>query len=76
MYTNLEQEGFMRLPEVLRIIPISKTQWWEGVRDGRYPKSVKLGPRTTAWLVSDIRKLVKQLSNGVAGFETTHASDE
>jgi len=62
MYENPEPEGFMRLPEVLRVIPISKTAWWEGVRSGRYPQSVKLGPRTTAWRVSDIRALVQQLA--------------
>jgi len=26
---------------------------------GRYPKPVKLGPRTTAWRVSDIRALIE-----------------
>ncbi|GAV20825.1 hypothetical protein MMIC_P1800 [Mariprofundus micogutta] len=51
----------MRLPEVLRIIPVSKTQWYEGVRNGRYPKGISLGPRTTAYRVSDIRKLVDEL---------------
>jgi len=61
MYNNSEPDGFMRLPEVLRVIPISKTAWWEGVRSGRYPQSVKLGPRTTAWRVSDIRKLIDAL---------------
>ena len=61
MYDLPEPEGFMRLPEVLRVIPVSKTAWWEGIRSGRYPQSVKLGPRTTAWRVSDIRKLVEEL---------------
>jgi len=61
MYESPEPEGFMRLPEVLRVIPVSKTSWWEGVRSGRYPQSIKLGPRTTAWRVSDIRKLIDSL---------------
>ena len=39
--------GLLRLPQVLSIIPISKSAWWEGCRTGRYPKPVKLGPRTT-----------------------------
>ena len=41
--------GLLRLPQVLSIIPISKSAWWEGCRTGRYPKPVKLGPRTTVW---------------------------
>ncbi|HXD35423.1 MAG TPA: AlpA family phage regulatory protein, partial [Rhodanobacter sp.] len=32
--------------------------WWNGVRSGRFPKPVKLGPRTTAWRVEDIRALI------------------
>ena len=59
-----EPEGFMRLPEVLRIIPVSKTAWWEGIRQGRFPAGVSLGPRTTAWRVSDIRKLCDELGSG------------
>lgn len=35
-------------------IPISKTSWWNGVKDGRFPKPVKLGPRTTVWYEDEI----------------------
>lgn len=55
-------QGFLRLPEVLRILPISKSAWWAGVKSGRYPKPVKLGVRTTAWIRSDIQSLVQALS--------------
>ena len=46
--------GLLRLPQVLSMIPISKSAWWEGCRTGRYPKPVKLGPRTTVWRAEDI----------------------
>jgi predicted DNA-binding transcriptional regulator AlpA len=55
--------GFLRLPLVLAIIPISKSAWWEGCRTGRYPKPVKLGPRTTVWKAADITALVECLGN-------------
>lgn len=58
---DAHNEGFMRLPEVLAVIPVSKSAWWEGIRSGRYPGGVKLGPRTTAWRRSDIRALCQQL---------------
>jgi predicted DNA-binding transcriptional regulator AlpA len=61
MHNNQDIEGFMRLPEVLRIIPVSKTAWWEGIRNGRYPVGIKLSRRTTAWRVTDIRKLCEEL---------------
>ena len=58
----LQETGFIRLKEVLKLIPVGKTSWWEGVRTGRYPQSVKLGPRTTAWRVEDIRAFIDQPS--------------
>ena len=55
-------EGFLRLRDVLQLIPVSKSSWWAGVKTGRYPKSVKLGPHTTAWRVEDIRLLIEQVT--------------
>jgi predicted DNA-binding transcriptional regulator AlpA len=55
---TLPLEGYARLPQVLATYPVSKSTWWAGVKSGRYPKPVKLGPRTTAWRVSDIRALI------------------
>lgn len=62
MSSMLTETTFLRLPQVLAIIPISKSAWWQGCKDGRFPKPVKLGPRTTAWRSSDIAALVEQLS--------------
>ena len=60
--SNLENESLLRLPQVLKIIPISKRAWWQGCKDGRYPKPIKLGPRTTVWKASDISAFMRQLS--------------
>lgn len=51
-------EGFIRLPTVLRILGVGRTSWWNGIKVGRYPKPVKLGPRTAVWRVEDIRALI------------------
>lgn len=56
--TNLPPIGFVRLPTILAIYPVSAATWWKMVADGRAPKPVKLGPRTTAWRASDIRDLL------------------
>lgn len=59
----LPQEGFVRLPQVLHVLGIGKTSFWDGVKSGRFPLSpVKLGPRTTAWKVEEIRALITRLS--------------
>ena len=56
---QLPSEGFMRLPTILAVLPIGKSTFWAGVASGRFPQPVKLGPRTTAWKVSDIRQLLE-----------------
>mgnify|MGYP002785009984 CR=1 FL=1 len=58
----LPETGFLRLPDVLRLFPIGKSTWWAGVKSGRFPKPVKLGPRTTAWRAEEIFHLIKNLS--------------
>lgn len=63
MFTSIPATGFLRLPQILTIFPISKSAWWEGCRTGRYPKPIKLGPRTTVWRAEDIAALVASLSN-------------
>ncbi len=72
---QLPETGFLRLPQIIGdkhsnppippVIPISRSSWWQGIKDGRYPKPIKLGPRTTAWRVEDIRALVTRTSEGV-----------
>jgi len=40
------------------LLPISRSTWLNGVREGKFPKPVKLGPKTTVWRVEDIRALI------------------
>jgi len=42
------------------ILPVSRSSWWSGVRSGRYPQPVKLGPRTTAWRGHEIQKILDE----------------
>ena len=63
MKDQLPLSGFMRLPQILQLIPISKSAWWQGCRDGRFPKPVKLGPKTTAWRVEDIAALIERIGS-------------
>ena len=63
MQPQIPTFGFLRLPQVLAIVPISKSAWWEGCRTGRYPKPIKLGPRTTVWRAEDIAAFIENLGN-------------
>ena len=60
--TTIPETGFLPLPQVLTIIPVSRSTWWAGIREGRYPSPVKLGPRATAWRAEDVRELIERLS--------------
>jgi predicted DNA-binding transcriptional regulator AlpA len=58
-------EGLVRLRDILAPrgpLPVSKSTWWAGVKSGRYPQPIKLGPRITAWHVADIIRLCQHLS--------------
>lgn len=67
---QLPEVGYLRLPQIVgdeqrnipAIIPVSKSAWWAGVKTGRYPKSFKLGPRTTVWRVADVMLLLSETS--------------
>jgi prophage regulatory protein len=62
---ELPTVGFLRLSSILSPrgpIPVGKSTWWAGVKTGRFPKPIKLGPRTTAWKVEDIRDLIDKAS--------------
>jgi prophage regulatory protein len=60
----------LRLPEIIgdkkanppipAKIPVSKTTWWAGVKTGRFPPPVKLGPRITAWREEQIDRIPEQ----------------
>ena len=65
--SSIPAYGFLRLPQVLAIFPISKSAWWEGCRTGRYPKPVKLGPRTTVWKAEDIAAFIERVDSQQQG---------
>ena len=52
-------DKLVRLKEVLTLLPISSASWWNGVRAGKYPQGIKLGPKTTCWRLSEIIALAE-----------------
>ena len=61
---DLPKTGFLRLPQVLSLVPVSRSTWWAGVRERRFPQPVKLGERCTAWKAEDIADLISKLGKG------------
>lgn len=64
MSTN-EISGTKRLLRIAEIIapggpvPVGKSTWWDGVRQGRFPQPIKLGPRVTVWRSEDIEAFLE-----------------
>lgn len=66
---QLPQQGYLRLKQIIgcskstppipALIPVGKSTWWAGIKSGRFPEPLKLGPRTTVWRVEDIRHLIE-----------------
>ncbi len=61
----IKADGFLRLPEVLAIIPVSASTWWAGIRSGRFPAGIRVSARCTVWKSEQIRETVARLGKGV-----------
>lgn len=57
----LPEIGLIKLKTVLTLIPVSKTTWFSGIKKGIYPKPIKIGVRSSAWDVQEIRRLIDEL---------------
>jgi predicted DNA-binding transcriptional regulator AlpA len=59
----LPETGFLRLKQVLQLIPYKKTAWYAGLKAGRFPKPVPLGDRARGYRAEDIATLIKRLGS-------------
>jgi len=55
-------ERLLRLPEVLTIIPVSRSEWYRRLATGDAPQPVKLGPRVRAWRLSDVHDYLNRIA--------------
>lgn len=54
---------FLRLPEVIRRTGYKKASIYNMVRNGEFPKSVKIGPRAVAWDSNEIEAWIVSKKN-------------
>ena len=52
----LEEASFLRLREVKAFTSLGKTSIYEMIRDRSFPAPVRLGPRSVAWVRSELRQ--------------------
>src|SRR3989304_1231778 len=52
-------DRLLRLPQVLQIIPVSKSTWWSWCKTGRAPKPIRLTAGCTCWRRSEILAMTR-----------------
>jgi len=57
----LKYTALIKLPDVLQLYPVSRASWYNGIKLGKYPPPIKIGPRSSAWRLSDINKLIEDV---------------
>jgi len=57
-----QQDSLLRVvPHITARMGISRSGWWKGVKDGKFPPGIKLSPRVTVWKSSEIDSLIASL---------------
>lgn len=59
-------DSFMRVPSITERMGVSRSYWWKGVKDGKFPQGVKLSARVTVWRASQIDSLINSLGKVAA----------
>jgi prophage regulatory protein len=52
------EERLIKLPEVLSMVGMQKTAWYDGIAAGKYPQPIRRSRRDTVWRLSVIQKLI------------------
>ena len=60
-----KRDRLIRLKEVLELIPVSKSTFWNWVASGRAPAPIRLG-RCTCWKLSSILEMMDNKDTKVA----------
>ena len=57
--TLMIEKKIVRFKELRKIIPLSRTSIYRKVKDGVFPKPIKLGTLAIGWLESDINEWIE-----------------
>jgi prophage regulatory protein len=58
--------ALIRIPQILKVMPVSKSKFWLMVQKGEFPKPIKIG-RSSFWTIEQVQAFIgdraKQSSN-------------
>ena len=53
----------LKLKDVIAMTSLSKASVYRQMKDGKFPASVKIGPRSVAWVSSEIESWIEEKIN-------------
>jgi predicted DNA-binding transcriptional regulator AlpA len=56
--------NFLKLREILALLRISRSTWYDGVKRKEFPQPVRIGTRSVVWLESDIDDYLRRNYDG------------
>lgn len=66
-FINWPTTGFVRLRQILSVIPVGRSTWLNWCDSGIAPAPLKLSERITVWRVEEIDSFIAQRSKEEAG---------
>ncbi len=49
----------MRIPQILKVMPVSKSKFWLMVQKGEFPKPIKIG-RSSFWTAEQVQAFIEE----------------
>jgi prophage regulatory protein len=49
----------MRIPQILKVMPVSKSKFWLMVQKGEFPKPIKIG-RSSFWTIEQVQAYLRE----------------
>jgi prophage regulatory protein len=60
--SNLPDDALIKLPTVLALGSYSRSDWYKGIKEGKYPRPIKRGT-ASRWVLGEIRAIVEAETN-------------
>ena len=59
MSNSKSEVTLMRIPQILEVMPISKSKFWLMVQKGEFPKPIKIG-RSSFWTIEQVQNFIRE----------------
>tara|TARA_Y100000813_G_C23833663_1_gene198720 strand:+ start:110 stop:319 length:210 start_codon:yes stop_codon:yes gene_type:complete len=54
------KDTFLRLPKVKQLTGFGRSQIYHLIKQGKFPKQIHIGPKSVAWLDSEVSEWMKE----------------